>query len=275
MFRSNVAAVLTGAALATSLTAAGANAAIAGGLVPHRAVYDVQLKEASERSGIAGLRGRLVYEFVGDQCAGYTTNFRFVTQIDTGDDVRVTDQQSVTFEDVAAGKFRFETRSFTDDQLDKDVSGLAADLKDGVRIELSQPDTRTVDVDSSHFPAEHLIELIKRARTGKTFFEARIFDGSEEGDRSYLTTTFVGDASGPDANDPEAAAVGALSKSDYWPVSIAYFDEQSGGDQTPVYTQSFKLYDNGVTRDLTLDYGDFVLSGRLSKLDILGDGECR
>ncbi len=29
-----------------------------------------------------------------------------------------------------------------------------------------------------------------------------------------------------------------------------------------------------MTRDLTLDYGDFVLTGRLSKLEILGTGDC-
>jgi hypothetical protein len=32
---------------------------------------------------------------------------------------------------------------------------------------------------------------------------------------------------------------------------------------------SFKLYGNGITRDLTMDYGDFVLSGTLSKLELL------
>jgi hypothetical protein len=32
---------------------------------------------------------------------------------------------------------------------------------------------------------------------------------------------------------------------------------------------SFKLYENGITRDLTMDYGDFVLTGRLAKLELL------
>mgnify|MGYP001195773646 CR=1 FL=1 len=275
MHSSRTAIVATVAAVDICLSAMGARAAVAANLVPHRAVYDIELKEASERSGIEGLRGRLVFEFNGSECTGYTTNFRFVNRIDTGDEVRVTDQQSVLFEDLKTGRFDFESKSFTDDSLDKDVSGHASDLKEGVKIELTEPARRTVELASSQFPTEHMLDIIERARKGRTIFETRIFDGSEDGDRSYLTTIVVGNSQPPVTGDPEAQAVGDLAKSAYWPVSIAYFEEKGSGDQLPIYTQSFKLYENGITRDLTLDYGDFVLSGKLAKLEILGDGTCR
>jgi hypothetical protein len=35
------------------------------GLVPHRAVYDLQLKDAAEKAGIKSMFGRMVYEFTG------------------------------------------------------------------------------------------------------------------------------------------------------------------------------------------------------------------
>jgi hypothetical protein len=274
MFRSSLAVVVF-AAGASLTTAAIANAAAAGGLVPHRAVYDIQLKQASERSGIEGMRGRMVYEFNGSQCAGYTTNFRFVTRIDTGEQIRVTDQQSMTFEDLASGKFRFETKSFTDDQMDKDVSGAAADENGKVKVEIKAPAPRAVEIADSRFPAEHMLEVIANARKGKKFFEARIFDGSEDGDKSYLTTTFVGPSRKSTGTDAEDKSAGAMAGASYWPVSIAYYDEKAAGDLLPIYTQSFKLYENGITRDLTLDYGDFVLSGKLTKLEVLGTGDCR
>ncbi len=46
MHRSRRAAVLVAASAATCLGAFGAQAAVASGLVPHRAVYDLRLKEA-------------------------------------------------------------------------------------------------------------------------------------------------------------------------------------------------------------------------------------
>ena len=45
------------------------------------------LDKASDRSGITGISGRMVYEFNGSACEGYTVKFRFVTQIDTRDDL--------------------------------------------------------------------------------------------------------------------------------------------------------------------------------------------
>ena len=63
-----------------------------------------------------------------------------------------------------------------------------------------------------------------------------------------------------------------------WPVSIAYFDNRAdgaaSGEQTPTYQMSFLLYENGVTRDLLMDYGDYVLSGRLESIDALEPSPC-
>lgn len=42
-------------------------------------------------------------------------------------------------------------------------------------------------------------------------------------------------------------------------VDIAYFDEseKDGGEEMPQYRISFKLAENGLTRDLMMDYGGF------------------
>lgn len=276
MFPLRMAVCATMTLAAAGVAGHGASAATVG-LVPHRAVYDIVLKEASDRSGIESVRGRMVYEFSGSTCKGFNTQFRFVTRIDVGDGVRVTDQRSSTFEDVTAGKFRFENKSFTDDQPDKDVSGAAAEAGGKVKIELTGPDKRAIELADSRFPAEHMLEVIARARKGEQVFESRIFDGSEDGDQTFLTTTIVGGPRKSSETDPEVKALEPLGIQDYWPVSIAYFDEKTKGDQEPIYSQSFKLYENGVTRDLTLDYGDFVLAGKLTKLEVLGkaNGDCQ
>jgi hypothetical protein len=244
-------------------------------LIPHRAVYDLKLKDASERSGIEGMVGRMVYEFTGSACTGFTTNFRLVTKIDTGDETRVSDQQTNTFEDVSAQQFHFETKSFTDEQLDKEVAGDASTGETGVKVDLTGPDGREIDLPASTFPTNHMLEVIKNAKEGKRFFEARVFDGSEDGDKSLLTTTVIGKQQDPQQEDLDAAQAGEFSKMAYWPVTIAYFNDATAGDPTPVYNMSFKLYENGITRDLTMDYGDFVLSGSLSQLELLQKSDCQ
>lgn len=268
------------AILAFGVAAGASGPALAGvegaaGLLPHRAVYDLKLKDASDRSGIEGLNGRMVYEFTGSACTGFTTNFRFVTRINTGEDTRLTDQQTTTFEDTEKGEFRFETKSFTDEQLDKEVSGAAMEADSKVKVAIDLPDPREVELTASAFPTEHMLEVIRNARNGNRFFEARIFDGSENGDQSMITNTVIGPQQQPQKEDAgDAAKAGEFADAAYWPVSIAYFNDGGSGDTTPVYSMSFKLYDNGITRDLTMDYGDFVLTGSLSRLDLLDKPNC-
>jgi len=269
MFRLTLGLTFAATMLASTATSAAAGVEGARALVPHRAVYDLKLKDVSERSGIEGMYGRMVYEFTGSACTGFTTNFRFVTKTDTGEDQRTTDQQTTTFENADLKEFRFETKSFTDEQLDKQVSGEATNASTGVKVELQKPDPRELDLTPSQFPTQHMLDVLDNARKGKRFFEARIFDGSEDGDKSMLTSTVVGKKQTPTADDADAGQAGEFSKQAYWPVTIAYFNDGGTADATPVYRMSFKLYDNGITRDLTMDYGDFVLTGQLAKLEVL------
>ena len=44
-----------------------------------------------------------------------------------------------------------------------------------------------------------------------------------------------------------------------WPVSVSYYKHDGGADETPSYQVSFTLFDNGVSGDIKLDYGDFAL----------------
>ncbi len=116
--------------------------------------------------------------------------------------------------------------------------------------------------------------MIDHAKQGKKIFESRIFDGSYNGDQTLLTTTVVGNKKTPNSDDAETRVAGVLGKSSYWPVTIAYFNDDDTADATPIYRMSFKLYENGITRDLTMDYGDFVLTGRLKKLELLENKGC-
>ena len=275
MFRSGFASAILAWACFSGVTVGGASAASANILVPHRAVYDLELKDASERSGISGMYGRMVYEFNGSACEGYTVSFRFVTKVDTGEEVRLTDQQTTTYEDLKNGNFRFLTRSFTDEKLDKEVRGSAHEAEQGVKVDLTSPDKRQVDLAESLFPTEHMLEVIDRAKKGDTLFESRIFDGSDSGDKTLITTTMVGKQRNPIADDGDAIKAGAMASKPYWPVTISYFNDDMTGDALPIYRMEFKLYENGITRDLTMDYGDFVLTGKLADLEVFKQGDCK
>jgi hypothetical protein len=55
-----------------------------------------------------------------------------------------------------------------------------------------------------------------------------------------------------------------------WPVTVSYFDRDAKnkeGEQMPVYSMSFELFENGVSRALVLDYNDFVIAGAVGKFN--------
>ena len=244
-------------------------------LAPHRAVYDLVLDQASDRSGITGLSGRMVYEFNGSACEGYTVKFRFVTQIATSENTRLTDQQTTTFEDGEGKTFSFVTKSFVDQNLDREVKGTATREANGLKVALEKPSAGSVDLAKTQFPTQHLVELIDKAEKGETFYETNLFDGSEDADKVMTTTVIVGKPASAPADDPERPALAKFAGDKVWPVDIAYFDMSGDGEETPQYRISFKLHQNGVTRDLTMDYNDFSMRGKLVNLQMLPETACK
>ncbi|WP_024585532.1 cell envelope integrity EipB family protein [Aliihoeflea sp. 2WW] len=245
-------------------------------LLPHRAVYDLGLDDATDSSGITGLSGRMVYEFNGSGCEGYTVTFRFVTQIEANETTRLTDQQTTTFEAGDGSEFSFVTRSFIDRNLDKESRGSAQMTGDGTEVSIEMPEPQEHALEKSQFPTHHLIEVLEKANAGENFYETTIYDGSEDGDKLMTTTVILGQKTGLEEGDTESDAVEAIASEEFWPVDIAYFDlTDISGEETPTYRISMKLYDNGVTRDLTMDYGDFAITGRLVDLELFDEpGDC-
>ena len=256
---------------ATALALSIAVPAAATPLAAHRAVYDIELREASDRSGIEGMSGRMVYDFGGSDCDGYTTSFRFVTRIQTGEAERVTDQQTTTFEDVEDGLFQFSTRSFVDQRPDRDVAGIAERDGDETTVALREPEEAALSLPETAFPTQHMIELLEAASAGDTLFERDLFDGSDDADRVLATTAVIGAPreGGGEALPPE------FDGRPYWPVTIAYYSKaDSAGEALPLYRIEFDLYANGVSREIVMDYGDFVLTGTLADLEMRESDAC-
>ena len=248
-------------------------------LVAHRAIYEMTLDDARSASGITGIDGRMVFEFTGSECDGYSLNMRMVTKMtDTQGQTNLTDLRSSTWEQGDGQKFRFQSAQYLNDKLGDITMGRAVreTPKEAVKVKLSQPSAAELDLSGPLlFPTQHSFALIAAARTGQGLFQARVYDGSEKGQKVYDTTAFIGTEVQP-GSDPKLEQVAqdkGLGELASWPVSIGYF-EAKGADLTPSYQIDFRLYENGVSRDLLIDYGDFSIRGTLTSLEYLKATEC-
>ncbi|MCB1462466.1 MAG: cell envelope integrity EipB family protein [Nitratireductor sp.] len=269
---------LTAAPVLAALLATPAAASGFGILVPHRAVYDLSLKEASDRSGIEAMTGRIVYELSGNECDGVSIRYRFVTNITTSEEAYQTDQQTTTFESPNGLEFNFLTKSFVDKQLESTVKGTATRTKDGVKVVLSDPQRRDLELPPAIFISTHLIDIIGAAKDGEQLLKRDVFDGSDEADEVVASTTFIGE--GKVVSEPlegeNAESVAMLEGQKTWPVTISYFEKGVGNaaESLPIYEASFLLYDNGISRKLTMRYPDYALTGDLTSLEMLKKVPC-
>ncbi|MBF9234081.1 cell envelope integrity EipB family protein [Microvirga alba] len=244
-------------------------------LVPHRAVYDLSLTRSGGSRGLDNARGRIAMDFGGNACDGYTLKYRQVTVLDSSETgSRTLDTRTATFEAGDGLSMRFKSTGAAGDGVDGDAK-LRPDGSLDVRFK--QPRNASFAAGGQPiFPTEHLKRLIEAGRAGQTTLSVKVYDGSDDGKKVYETLGLIGHRIEPGAggNLEDATKQDALSSVPRWPVTISYFTE-GVGDRVPVYTISFELYENGISRALKLDYGDFALKGDLQSLQVQAVTPCQ
>ena len=284
--RAGFALVALAVGLVASLSAAAqagvASGRDAGGLIAHRAVYDLSLDEA-EGSGISALSGRIVFESVGSACDGYAETLRFVTRShDANGKAMITDLQSSTFE--LDGAFDFIQRTLVNGKELEGIRGRAERSGAAAHVDLQRPSEKSVTIPVPIlFPSEHMRKVIAAARRGEHFVQVDVFDGSENGETVSPVTTVIGAmrAEPGDLDEPDSlgaddgVAVASIETRVAWPVVFSYFDADTSMQETgPAYQMSGLLYDNGIMRKLHFDYGDYSINGRLAKIEFFEQAVC-
>jgi EipB-like len=250
-------------------------------LIAHRAIYDLSLGNVRGNAQVAGVSGRILYDFDGNACDGYSLEFRQVSVLDTGEGKTSTsDLRSTTWEGADAKKFKFSSENYVEDSLSGTVDGHAEHDPDRTAVTLEKPEPKKLDLAAAVvFPTEHMVRVINAAHDGKNILNFPVYDGSETGEKVFDTLTVIGQKLAPDQRKHDDAAAGEpkLAAVPRWPVTISYFERKkadNASEKTPAYSLGFELYENGISRALTLDYNDFIVNGKLTSLEIKDAKPC-
>lgn len=277
--------LLTAAAVAvvTGLAGGRAEAAAGGPFLAHQALYELKLVKSRGTNSINSARGRILYNFSGSACEGYTSEFRQVSELDSGEGKRtLSDLRSTSWEDGGGKSYRFKISTRMNDADSNPIDGMAERSGDHITVKLRQPEAKTFTLDGTTvFPTEQIQRIIAAARAGKSVLTLSVYDGSDNGEKVYNTLSVIGQPIPGDrsiATPDPSTANDAMKSLTRWPVTVSYYDRDAkagDGEQTPVYAMSFELYENGVSRALVLDYNDFVISGALGKFDVKDSKPCK
>ena len=269
--------------LGVGFVANAGEAAAATPLLAHQALYDLSLVKSRGSSSISAARGRILYSFSGNACEGYTSEFRQVSEMESGEDkVTLSDLRSTSWEDASGKTYRFKIDARMNETDSNPVDGVAERTGDHVTVKLKLPEEKTFTLDGNTvFPTQQIERIIEAAKAGKSVLELTVYDGSDNGEKVYNTLSVIGQPipgdRAPSNPDPTTTS-DAMKSMTRWPVTVSYFDHDAkptDGEQTPVYSMSFELYENGVSRALVLDYNDFVIAGSLGRFDVKDTKPCK
>jgi len=271
MFLSILLAGVSGVALASPLSAAD----VAKNLAAHKAMYDISLIATHSGSQIINISGQMVYE-TKPSCGAWLTDHHFKLNYEYADmpGMRIASDFS-TFESADGKEFSFSSRRLRDGELIQELRGQAhIDDQKGGEAVFSMPEGLKFDLKGGYiFPMAHTINLIEQASQNKSFYDAVLFDGSDE-DGPIEITTFIGPRrDAPVAISQNKSVDASLLKSPHWTVRMAVFPVKEQ-EEVSDYEMTLVFHQNGVISDMTIDYDDFSVRQKLVSLEKIAAHSC-
>lgn len=264
--------------LAVCLSFIGLGSASAAEIAPHRALYSLTLGTSKSSSGVVGASGAMVYEW-GETCDGWTVQQRFRLRVDYAEqDAVQVGSNLVTWESKDGLRYRFNERRQHNGETDEEIKGEAKlDGKDKAgTATFTRPEAANLVLPPGVlFPTAHTLLLIERARAGEQFISRKVFDGTSVGNAEQIAAVIGTELKPGVANSAGAEKLSdnALLQRPSWRIRLAFFPAESKSEQ-PDSELGMRLLDNGVSQDMTIDYGDYVIRAKLDDIEPLSRPSC-
>jgi len=246
------------------------------GLAPHKAIYDIKMTSRHSGAQVLNISGQMYFEGKAT-CEAWTTEHRFklVYEYEDTPPMRITSNFS-TYETMDGHDFSFTSRRERNGQLYEELRGHATlnDKGEGEAV-YSLPDGLTFDLKPGIiFPTTHTETMLEQLKSNKKFFNAHVFDGSDQ-EGPVAINTFIGNlVDDITAMVPDALLFDkSLISSPAHKVRMAFFPLNKY-EEEPDYEMDIILHDNGIISDMLVDYGSFSIAQDLVALEKLDMPVC-
>jgi hypothetical protein len=257
-------AMLTSACLCLFVAELAHAAPVRDTLTGQDAIYDLSLVKVRTHD-VIGATGQMRFS-VADGCTGWGTTQHMTLLIRNADDsLTKTVTDYITWETKDGNLLTFILRENDNDgKTIIDDAGTAihtAADKSGM-ITYSVPANRLMAMPpGTLFPMAHTQAILDAGVQGKKFISVPLFDGTTDDGAQHTFVAILG-RNGPAPNtSPDLAKLASTN------VDIAFY-ERKNSDQNPDFRSQMRYYDDGVATGILLDFGDFVMLGKLDRLSI-------
>jgi len=234
-------------------------------IVPHKAKYTISLEknfgdDVSDASGDMTIN---VYD-TGDGLV-FEQNSALTIYNGDGEGEQIVTNLA-TWQSYDGSRYRFTSRTVRNGEEEELIRGeaLKDDASKSTKIKYSKPNESEISTSyDTVFPLHHLINALKEAKSGKAAVSNVVFDGSSETHEAVSVDTLLG---APKKSDLKIKSDKDISTSLVWPMRLAVYAPGSNGPE-PDYEMIQNVFDSGVIKDMTLDYGSFQVKATLSEID--------
>ena len=247
----------------------------AAGLVPHKALYDIKLVGTRSGSQIVNISGQMLYEWQ-PACEAWVSKHRFDLSYEYADSpaMRITSDFS-TYEDFDGAALNFASQRKREGQVFEKLRGLATlDEQKGGVAEFSLPEDLEYEIpEGGVFPMGHTLGLLKSMAAGDKFYNATIFDGSDDKGPVNINAFLGQELQDPPEVEESEDIDQALLSLPARQIQLAFFpleDEVAMAD----YEMDLVFHHNGVISSMLVKYADFSVFQTLKALEGLEAKSC-
>jgi hypothetical protein len=238
--------------------------AAASALTGQDALYSLTLAKVRTHD-VTGAAGQMRFSVV-DGCTGWGTTQHMTLLIRNADgSLNKTVTDYITWETKDGSKLTFTLRERDNDGKETlDDSGVAVHTgsNGGGTITYSTPAGTVLSMPpGTLFPMAHTEALIAAGHQGKKFISVPLFDGTTADGAQHTFVALLGQPS------PGPNTFPALSNMPSTNVDIAFY-ERKNDDENPDFRSQMRYFDNGVATDIVLDFGDFIMDGKLLSVTV-------
>ncbi len=243
-------------------------------LVTGLAVYEVGL-DPSKSDGLGAIAGTMTATLERD-CDTWITEAELDAEI-AGPDGMSLPLRVVSSHRETSESLTFDVTTTLADTVVERASGAATLAADSVSVALTEPEKRDLILPGKVlFPVAMLEAAIAAAKAGETFREFRTYDGSDGGEEAWTVSALITSVRAGSENEDDALFAAGLGFEDMarWRMGLSYFAPRSGGEQTPAFSTSMVVYENGFAQAAVYDLGDLAMSLTLSEFSPIPPRPC-
>ena len=246
----------------------------AANIASHRGAYELTLQTTSADSDVASVSGGMTFEWI-DKCDAWEVKESYLMRVlkQTSSEVNFV-AEYFGWESKDGLRYRFQTKRREAGQV-KVIRGNAwlTEVGGPGIAEFEEPSIETFVLPAGTvFPTGHTLILIDKAARDERFDQRLLFDGSEvEGPIPVSTVLLKAQRAAPSAAKNFSRP--SLLLDSVWPMTVAFF-ESAESDASAKFQLQMVMQANGVATSIVLDYGDFKVDGKLTRLEPVPEAGC-